>query len=73
MTILPMFTERVWRGWRTLGTTAGMVPWSGGYMSVRSGPNEEVEVPFVPGRRGTYSPRIRKEYIFNTRPKAVSK
>jgi beta-galactosidase len=68
MTILPMFTERVWRGWRTLGTTAGMVPWSGGYMSVRSGPNEEVEVPFVPGRRGTYSPRVRKEYVFNQLP-----
>jgi beta-galactosidase len=72
MTILPLFTERVWRGWRTLGTTAGMVPWSGGYMSVRSGPNEEVEVPFVPGRRGTYSPECAKSTCSTNCRKAAS-
>jgi beta-galactosidase len=31
MKIAALFTERIWRGWRALGTTAGMVPWSGGY------------------------------------------
>ncbi|MDQ3813389.1 MAG: beta-galactosidase [Armatimonadota bacterium] len=71
MTILPMFTERIWRGWRGMGTTAGMVPWSGGYAWVHSGPNEEVDAPpFQPGRRGTYSPKLRKALLFANQPQA---
>ena len=71
MTILPMFTERIWQGWRGLGTTAGMVPWSGGYAWHRTDPIEEVDAPpFQPGRRGTYSLKLRKEMLFAYQPKA---
>ncbi|HEX8238042.1 MAG TPA: hypothetical protein VF600_19030, partial [Abditibacteriaceae bacterium] len=69
MTILPLSTQRIWRSWRTLGTTAGMVPWSGGYAWRRTGPEEEIDAPpFQPGRRGTYSPKLRKDFLFHNQP-----
>jgi beta-galactosidase len=65
MTILSTSTQRIWRSWRTLGTTAGMVPWSGGYAWRRTGPEEEIDAPpFLPGRRGTYTPKLTSAYLF---------
>jgi beta-galactosidase len=46
-----------------------MVPWSGGYAWRRTGPEEEIDAPpFQPGRRGTYSPKLRKAYLFPNQP-----
>jgi beta-galactosidase len=69
MTLLPTFTERIWRSWRTLGTTAGMVPWSGGYAWRRTATAEETDAPpFRPGRRGTYSPKLSKALLLSNQP-----
>ncbi len=70
MILQPLFTERIWRAWRTLGTTAGMLPWEGGYATRRVGPVEEVDTPsFRPGRLGTYSPKLRTDTLFPDQPK----
>lgn len=70
MAIQSMFTERIWQSWRGLGTTAGLLPWSGGFMFQRNIPkaHEQVEIPWVPGRRGTYNPKMRKEFLFYDLP-----
>jgi beta-galactosidase len=67
--VQPIFHERIWQGWRGLGTTAGMLPWEG-YMFQRTSPSGEVAIPWVPGRRGTYKPKMSKEFLFHNLPES---
>lgn len=63
-----LFVRNTWRSWRTWGITAGMVPWIAAY-GWETVHHEEVNAPpFQPGRRGTYSSRLPKEYLFALRP-----
>lgn len=65
MALQPPFTTRIWRAWRGLGTTGGMVPWDDGYAWSHPGPPEEIAAPpFRPGQRGTYSPIVRRADLF---------
>jgi beta-galactosidase len=72
MIIQPLFTTRIWRAWRMLGTTAGMLPWEGGYATrtVGAAAADEIDAPpFRPGRRGTYSPKLRRSNLFPNQPR----
>lgn len=69
MTLQPKFTQRIWRSWRALGTTAGMVPWDDGYAWSHPGPPEEINAPpFRPGQRGTYSSHVRRADLLRWQP-----
>ena len=53
-----LFIRNTWRSWRTMGITAGMIPWESGHgWSAKPDAHEEVSLgPFVAGRRGFYFP-----------------
>lgn len=54
-----IFVANTWKSWRTMGITAGMVPWAKahGFEDL----TRTVKEPFQPGRRGTYSPVIEQK------------
>ncbi len=58
-----LYTHNIWRSWRTMGVTGGMIPWSDGH-GWQAGPKAEEEVPlppFLPGRRGGYLPAMKQK------------
>lgn len=54
-----LFQRHTWRSWRTWGLSGGMLPWNEGFTHRRSG-YDDLPVPFLPGTRGSYFPRLRK-------------
>jgi beta-galactosidase len=52
-----LFVTNTWRSWRTMGITAGMVPWSQAQGWQEYG-GQKPQPPFVPGQRGWYYPQL---------------
>ncbi|MCU0772739.1 MAG: beta-galactosidase [Verrucomicrobia bacterium] len=69
-----LFIRNTWRSWRTWGVTGGLLPWAMAH-GWENGPQAAEPVPagpFVPGHRGTYRDRVRKEYLHFLQPEGTS-
>lgn len=62
----------VYRSWRTMGTTGGMIPWEYEKGWVRNNEQERVAA-FAPGRRGAYHPSVAKWKLYYLQPQGATR
>jgi beta-galactosidase len=66
--LVDLFQCNTWRSWRTMGTTAGMIPWAHAYREPVRGSERVEPVAFTPGTRGTFLPeRTEQAYAITRR------